>query len=85
MKRFYSVLAALSALAIIGTIASMSTHQVYAPRGCSGCAEFKKLTNQFEKDVINAASIDPPDPDRIQALIDQYVSDVRGIDFTGGN
>ena len=85
MKILYSILAVVFALTIIGMVTSISTHQVYAPRNCGGCAEFKKLTNQFEKDVINAASIDPPDPDRIQALIDQYVSDVRGIDFTGGN
>jgi hypothetical protein len=85
MKILYSILAVVFALTIIGMVTSISTHQVYAPRTCAGCAEFKKLTTQFEKDVIDAASIDPPEPDRIQTLIDQYVSDVRGIDFTGGS
>jgi hypothetical protein len=83
MNPIYSVLAILTALTIIGVV-TISTHQVYAPRGCSGCAEFKKLTTQFEKDVIDAASINPPDPDRIQTLLDQYTSDVRAIDFTAG-
>ena len=86
MKRIYaSVFAIVTALVIIGMVTTVSTHQVYAPRDCGGCSEFKKLTNQFEKDVIDAASTQPPEPDRIQTLIDQYVSDVRAIDFTAGS
>lgn len=85
MKILYSILVVVFALTIIGMVTSINTHQVYAPRNCGGCAEFKKLTTQFEKDVIDAASIDPPEPERIQTLIDQYVSDVRIIHFTGGS
>ena len=33
-----------------------SVQQAYAPRGCGGCTAFKKLTHEFEKDVINAAT-----------------------------
>lgn len=36
----------------------------------------KKLTTEFEKDVINAASINPPEPDKIQTLLDEYSRDV---------
>lgn len=54
----------------------MSTQQIYAPRDCAGCAAFKKLTTQFENDVIDAASVSPPEPDRIQTLLDQYNDDV---------
>jgi len=39
-------------------------------------SEFKKLTNELEKNVIDAASINPPDGDRIQTLLGQYTDDV---------
>jgi len=57
----------------------MSTQQIYAPRNCGSCAEFKKLTTQFEKDVIDAASVSPPEPYRIQTLLDQYNDDVMEL------
>lgn len=71
------LLAALTVASIVVT--SMSTHQVYAPRTCGGCAEFKKLTHEFEQDVLDAAVVDP---NIIPGLIDQYTSDVRAIDFS---
>jgi hypothetical protein len=75
MKSIYIVMAILASVTIV-TIVTMSTQQVYAPRACGGCAEFEKLTNQFEKDVINAASTQPPDQDRIQTLLGEYSDDV---------
>ena len=72
MKPIYFILAVLASVTII----AMSTQQIYAPRNCGSCAEFKKLTTQFEKDVIDAASVSPPEPDRIQTLLDQYNDDV---------
>jgi hypothetical protein len=48
---YTSVLAILTALTIIGMVTTISTQQVYAPRACGGCGEFKKLTQEFEKDV----------------------------------
>ena len=57
----------------------MGSHQIYAPRDCGGCATFKKLTNEFEKNVIDAASSQPPDPDRIQTLLDQFNDDVMTL------
>ena len=56
----------------IVTIVTTSAQQVYAPRDCPGCSEFKKLTDEFEKNVIDAASVSPPDPDRIQTLLGEY-------------
>ncbi|MDP9306278.1 MAG: hypothetical protein M3O68_08040 [Thermoproteota archaeon] len=44
-----------------------------------GCSEFKKLTNEFEKAVIDAASINPPEPDKIQTLLDDYSDDVMAL------
>jgi hypothetical protein len=42
--------------------------------------EFKKLTHEFEKDVIEAATIG--DPGIIPALLEQYNEDVRALDLT---
>ena len=72
MKPIYLILAVLASV----TILVMTTQQIYAPRDCGGCSEFKKLTTEFEKNVIDAASSQPPEPDRILALLDQYSEDV---------
>ena len=63
---------AILASVTIVTIVTTSAQQVYAPRDCPGCPEFKKLTDEFEKNVIDAASVSPPDPDRIQTLLGEY-------------
>ena len=68
-------MAILASLTIV-TIVTMSTQQVYAPRECGQCAQFQKLTDEFEKNVIDAASVNPPDPDRIQTLLGEYSDDV---------
>jgi hypothetical protein len=75
MKRL-SVLAIISAMAIIGIITSISRHQIYAPRDCGQCSEFKKLTNEFEKDVKNAAI---GDPGIIPSLVDTYSDNVKEL------
>ena len=56
MKTLYSVLAILAASVIIGMV-TIGSQQIYAPRDCGACAEFKKLTDEFEKDVLDAASV----------------------------
>ena len=75
MKPIYLLLAILASVTIV-TIVTMSTQQVYAPRSCGSCAEFQKLTDEFEKNVIDAASVNPPDPDRIQTLLGEYSDEV---------
>jgi hypothetical protein len=55
---------------------TIGSQQIYPPRDCAGCSEFKKLTTEFEKDVINAASINPLEPDKIQTLLNEYSRDV---------
>ena len=67
---------AILASVTIVTIVTTSAQQVYAPRGCNGCPEFKKLTTEFEKNVIDAASVNPPEPDRIQTLLGEYSDEV---------
>ena len=75
MKSIYIVMAILASVTIV-TIITISAQQVYAPRSCAGCAEFQKLTDEFEKNVIDAASVNPPDPDRIQTLLGEYSDEV---------
>ena len=67
---------AILASVTIVTIVTMNAQQVYAPRNCGGCADFKKLTDEFEKNVIDAASVNPPEPDRIQTLLGEYSDEV---------
>ena len=67
---------AILASVTIVTIVTTSAQQVYAPRECGGCAQFQKLTDEFEKNVIDAASVNPPDPDRIQTLLGEYSDEV---------
>jgi hypothetical protein len=49
MKIGTKLLPLVLASVMIGTVA---INQVYAPRFCDGCTEFKKLTHDFEKAVI---------------------------------
>jgi hypothetical protein len=74
MKPLYLVLAIFASLTIIGMV-TISTQQVYAPRDCGACAEFKKLTTEFEKAVIAASG----DPDEVSRLVDEYSSDVKAL------
>ena len=66
---YISVLAILTALTIIGMV-TISTQQVFAPRNCG---QFKKLTEEFEKDVLDAAI---GGPNIIPGLVETYSRDV---------
>jgi hypothetical protein len=74
------LLAIVTAAVIIGMV-TVSIHQVYAPRTCVGCIEFKKLTHEFEKNVINAIG-DPGISPQPRELLVGYVGDVNTI-FVG--
>jgi hypothetical protein len=65
---------------ILIALVTASVQQVSAPRGCGGCIAFKKLTHEFEKNVIDAATIG--DPGLIPILLEQYNEDVRALDLT---
>jgi hypothetical protein len=75
MKPLYtSVLAIFVTVTIVGMV-TISTQQVFAPRECGQCSEFKKLTTEFEKAVIAAYG----DPDQISRLVDEYSSNVKAL------
>jgi hypothetical protein len=77
MKPVYtSVLAILATVTIVGML-TISTQQVFAPRDCAGCAEFQKLTDEFEIKVLDTATNN--DTAGIQKLLDRYSQDVLEI------
>ncbi len=78
-SKYNSLLAILIAVVIIGVV-TVNIQQASAPRQCGGCAAFKKLTHEFEKNVIDAATTD--DPNTILGLLEQYSEDVRALDLT---
>ncbi|HEX7178439.1 MAG TPA: hypothetical protein VF220_01855, partial [Nitrososphaeraceae archaeon] len=69
----------LTTATIIGMVTS-NVQQASAPRNCGACVQFKKLTHEFERDVIEAATIG--DPGLISGLLEQYNEDVRALDLT---
>jgi len=62
---------------------TVGLQQAYAPRDCPGCLEFKKLTHEFEKNVIGDPNISQGPAPHLRELLDAYVDDVNGI-FLGG-
>lgn len=79
MRIHNQILTVMVATALLGVVAAISLQQANAPRGCSGCTAFKKLTHEFEKSVINAATTG--DPNQITGLLEQYNEDVRALDL----
>ena len=77
MKPLYtSVLAILATVTIVGML-TIGTQQIYAPRTCGSCAQFQKLTDEFENNVLNTAAKN--DTAGIQKLLDEYSSNVMEL------
>ena len=47
------LLAIVTAAVVIGMV-TVGIQQVYVPRSCGSCVHFKKLTYEFEKNVIKS-------------------------------
>ena len=73
------ILAMLTVVTIIGMVTASVRTSVSAPRNCGGCIAFKKLTHEFEKDVIEAATTG--DLGLIPSLLEQYNQDVKELDL----
>jgi hypothetical protein len=88
MKTKNNLVLTIIGAAILLTFVSMSTlyqQQVYAPRNCGSCVEFKKLTHELEKAVIGLVEKPngvPPSP-VVRDLLQTYAEDVNRI-FLGG-
>ena len=79
MKPKLTLMLAMLTVAIIIGMLTTSVQQVSAPRSCAGCTAFKKLTHEFEKAVIEAASTG--DLGLIPSLLEQYNQDVKELDL----
>jgi hypothetical protein len=76
-KNLLLVIATLTAMLLIGT---MAIQPVLAPRDCGNCVHFKKLTHEFEKNVIRVIG-DPnqgPQP-HLRELLQAYSQKVQRI------
>jgi hypothetical protein len=73
---YTSILAILATVTIVGML-TINTQHVFAPRDCAGCAEFQKLTDEFENNVLNTAAKN--DTAGIQKLLDEYSSNVMKL------
>jgi len=82
MKIRTQILTVMVATALLGAVAATSLQQVSAPRGCGSCTPFKKLTHEFEKDVVEAAT--SGDPNQITGLLEQYNQKMLDIFARGG-
>jgi hypothetical protein len=76
MKPTLTLMAALTVAILIATVTT-SVQQVSAPRDCGACIAFKKLTHEFEKAVIDAATVG--DPNIIPSLLEKYNQEVLDI------
>lgn len=68
------LLAIVTAAVVIGMV-TVGIQQVYAPRDCGACVQFKKLTHEFEKGVIAAIE----DPENIPEALNAYSQNVQRI------
>ena len=80
-----AILAALTLTLSIGALSIQYPQKVWAPRNCGGCLEFKKLTHEFEKNVIGLIgnpNDTPPSP-VVRELLGVYTDGAMRI-FLGG-
>ncbi len=83
MKSLTTPLLAIVTAAVVIGMVTISIQQVYAPRTCTGCVQFKKLTNQFEKNVIKTIKETNTGPiPHLRELLDAYSQNVQRI-FVG--
>lgn len=73
MKAIRIPIMAIMAAAILVVpvgISAFQQQQAYAPRTCGSCVEFKKMTHEFEKAVIDAIDNpnDEPHPEFIPEM-----------------
>ena len=74
---FTSVLGVLVTVTIVGML-TVSTQQASA-FGFVERNEFKDLTKDLEKAILDIGAQNPPDGDKIQQLLDDYSDDVMAL------
>jgi len=78
-----AILVGLTLTFSIGALSIQYQQQVWAPRNCGQCVEFKKLTHEFEKNVIGDPNISQGPQPHLRDLLDAYVLEVNQL-FRGG-
>ena len=74
MNSLYVIVAVLVAVALIGSIGAITLQQqASADHPVGGAKQFKDLTNDFEKDVLDAATVNPS---LIPGLLEDYSRNV---------
>jgi ABC-type phosphate/phosphonate transport system permease subunit len=73
MQSLYTIVVILAAVALIGSIGASLQQQAFADHPVGGAKQFKDLTHEFEKDVLDAAF---DHPDGIPALLEEYSRNV---------
>lgn len=81
MKSIYVVIATLALVTIVEV--AISTQQVSA-FGFVERQEFKKLTKDL-KAIIDIGATQPPKPDKIEKLLDDYSDDVMALFQSASN
>lgn len=83
MNSLYTILAILTALALIGSTGA-SLQQASAIID-NWREEFRVLTDEFEDAISNATDQEPPNLDGIQQLVDDYKTNLTKIFENSGN
>ncbi len=79
---FTSIVAVLLAVGIATSVMTVTVQSVAAPRTCSGCQQFKKLTQQFEKSVMKLiGTTEGPQP-HLREMLQSYDEKVLRLFFT---
>ena len=79
MLSLYTIVAVLAAIALIGSIGASLQQQAFAGVVVEYKTKFTKLTDDMQKAVLNELAADPPGPDRVQKLLDEYSGNVMAL------
>ena len=79
MKSLYTIVVILAAIALIGSIGASLQQQASAGIILEYKTQFTKLTDDMQKAVLAALAADPPQPDRVQKLLDEYSNNVMAL------
>ena len=84
MNSLYTIVAILTAIALIGSTGASLQQQASAIID-NWREEFRVLTDEFEDAVSNATDQEPPNLDSIQQLVDDYKTNLTKIFESSGN
>jgi hypothetical protein len=80
MKHTLALIMTMFTVAAVIGMVTVNIQQVSAPRDCGACTEFKKLTHEYEKNVINTIGETNTGPQpHLRELLQGYVGDVNTI------